>query len=220
MSLLRVLVADDSKAMRNAYRNILRTKDDIEVVAIASDGQEALEKSIELAPDVVVLDVRMPKLDGLAVANRIVERNSQTAIVLISAYDDLAFVRAIIHNGASRKAYILKNSLDDIAEFIRVVEVVAEGGAVLHGTIAQNLIGIYNRLPATRDRPLTETEERVLRYMLEGYNAAGIAQTLRLPLETVDALATSLCEKLGLAVQDDLDRSPQVVQAMVNLCIS
>ena len=138
MSLLRVLVADDSKAMRNAYRNILRTKDDIEVVGIASDGQEALEKSIELAPDVVVLDVRMPKLDGLAVANRIVERYSQTAIVLISAYDDLAFVRAIMHNGASRKAYLLKNSLDDIAEFIRVVEVVAEGGAVLHGTIAQN----------------------------------------------------------------------------------
>ena len=220
MSRLRVLVADDNQSMRTAYKEILEIKDYIEVVGMASDGQEALEKSVELEPDVVVLDVRMPKLDGLAVANRIVERNSQTAIVLVSAYDDLAFVRAIMHNGAPRKAYLLKNSLDDISEFIRVVEAVAKGQAVLHGTIAENLMAIYDRLPASQREPLNDTEKKVLKFMLEGYDEADIAQTLRLPFETVDALAASLCEKLGMVVQHGLARSPQVVQAMVNLCIS
>ncbi len=125
MTELRILVADDNQFMRTAYKRILDTQEDFEVVGMASDGDEALDLAMELSPDVAVLDVRMPKKDGIAVAHYITARDAQTGIVLISAYDDLAFVSAIMKNGAARKAYILKNSLDDISELIRVVEAVA-----------------------------------------------------------------------------------------------
>jgi len=163
---------------------------------------------------------KMPKLDGLAVANRIMATGSQTAIVLVSAYDDLAFVRAIMHNGASRKAYILKSSLSDIPEFIRVIRAVADGQAVLHESIAQSLIVLYHRLTASQATPLIGSEEKVLKLMLEGYDEAGIAQALELSMETEETLATSLCERLGVVAQPGINRSPQVVQAMVNLCVS
>ena len=112
----------------------------------ASDGLEVLEKTAELVPDVVIFDVRMPNMDGLAAAIRIMAQDTPTAIVLVSAYDDLAFIRAIKHSGAERKAYILKNSLDNIPEFIRVVEAVANGQAVLHKTIIQRLMDICHKL--------------------------------------------------------------------------
>ena len=205
--------------MRTAYKRILETQDDFEVVGMASDGEEALEMAMELLPDVAVLDVRMPKKDGIAVAHSITARDSQTGIVLISAYDDLAFVSAIMKNGATRKAYILKNSLDDISELIRVVEAVARGQAVLDRSIVQNLMAIYRRQTTAKSTPLTDTEEGVLELMLEGYDESEISQTLGLPLEPVEALATTLCEKLGIADRISSNRSPQVVQAMVNLCV-
>ena len=90
MDKLRILLADDSQFMRTAYKRILETQDNFEVVAVASDGQEALEKALELAPDVAALDVRMPRLDGIEAAHRIKRQHPGTAIVMISAYDALA----------------------------------------------------------------------------------------------------------------------------------
>ena len=127
MRQLRILVAGDSQFMRTAYKRILDIQDEFDVVGMASDGEEALDKAVDLVPDVAVLDVRMPKMDGIAAAHQITARHPQTGIVLISAYDDLAFVSAMMKDGATRKAYILKNSLNDIAELIRVVEAVANG---------------------------------------------------------------------------------------------
>ena len=220
MSQLRILVADDNQFMRTAYKRILDTQDEFDVVGMASDGEEALKMAVELAPDVAVLDVRMPKMDGIEAAHQITARHPQTGIVLISAYDDLAFVSAIMKDDAAGKAYILKNSLDDISELIRVVEAVANGRAVLDETIVQNLMAIYNRQSVTKTAPLTKTEENVLKLMLEGYDGPDIAQTLGLPLEPVEAFASSACEKLGLVELDDLNRSPQVVQNLVNRCVS
>ena len=219
MTELRIIVADDNQFMRTAYKRILDTQDDFEVVGMASDGDEALDLAMELSPDVAVLDVRMPKKDGIAVAHYITARDAQTGIVLISAYDDLAFVSAIMKNGAARKAYILKNSLDDISELIRVVEAVAKGQSVLDGTIVQNLMSIYRRQTSETSAPLSDSEEGVLELMLEGYDEAEISQTLGLPLEPVQALSNSLCVKLGLTAENSDNRSPQVVQAMINRCV-
>lgn len=220
MSQLRVLVADDNQTMRAAYKEILETNAEISVVGLATDGQEALDQAVELKPDVVLLDVRMPNMDGLAAANRIMALESDAAIVLVSAYDDLAFVRAIMHSGASKKAYILKNSLDDIPEFHRVVMAVANGQAVLHGTIIQNLLDIYHRMPASQVEPFTDAEERVLGRMLQGYNETEIAQILRWPNDQIEGLVTSICDKLGIVQEEGLSRSPQVVEAIVTLCVA
>lgn len=216
---LRILVADDNQTMRAAYKEILETRDNIIVVGMASDGLESLEKSAELVPDVAILDVRMPNMDGLAVANRIMAQDTPTAIVLVSAYDDLAFICAITHSGAARKAYILKNSLDNIAEFIRVVEAVAKGQSVLHKTIIQSLMDIYHRLGSTQATQLTDAEERVLLLMLEGYEVE-IAQARQLQPEQVESLVTELFSKLGIVPEEGVNRSPQVVQAMVNICVA
>ena len=139
---LRILVADDSQFMRTAYKRILETQDNFEVVAVASDGQEALEKALALAPDVAVLDVRMLRLDGIEAAHRIKRQHPGTAIVMISAYDDLTFVAELFKGGPERKAYLLKNSLDDIGELIRVVETVVKGQTVLDAGIVQKLARI------------------------------------------------------------------------------
>ena len=120
---------------------------------------------------------------------------------------------------AARKAYILKNSLDDISELIRVVEAVAKGQSVLDGTIVKNLMSIYRRQTSATSAPLSDTEEGVLELMLEGYDEAEISQTLGLPLEPVQALSNSLCVKLGLTAENSDNRSPQVVQAMINRCV-
>ena len=220
MSQLRILVADDNQFMRTAYKRILETQDQFEVVAMASDGAEALEMALELVPDVAILDVMMPKMDGIEAARQITARYPQTGIVLISAFDDLAFVSAIMKDGATRRAYILKNSLDDIGELIRVVEAVANGQAVLDPSIVQKLMTIYNQRSGSQMAALTETEESVLKLMLEGYDEPTIAQTLGLPREPVEALAAPACEKLGLTEQNGLDRTPRAVQALINRCVA
>ena len=219
MTELRIVVADDNQFMRTAYKRILDTQDDFEVVGVASDGQEALAMALELTPDVAVLDVRMPKLDGIAVALSITAKYPTTGIVLISAYDDLAFASAIMTGGAARKAYILKNSLDDISELIRVVEAVASGQSVLDGAIVQNLMRIFHRQPAAQSAALTDSEEGVLRLILEGYDESEISQSLGLPLDPVSDFTMSICEKLKISSSNGPNRSPQVVQAMVNFCV-
>lgn len=140
--------------------------------------------------------------------------------MLVSAYDDPAFIRAIMHSGAERKAYILKNSLDNIPEFIRVVEAVANGQAVLHKSIIQSLMDIYHRLSDGQGTQLTDPEEKILKLMLEGYEETEIAQARQSQPEQVEALIAELFSKLGIVQKEGLHRSPQVVQAMVNTCVA
>ena len=140
--------------------------------------------------------------------------------MLVSAYDDPAFIRAIMHSGAERKAYILKNSLDHIPEFIRVVEAVANGQAVLHKTIIQSLMDIYHRLSDVQATQLTDPEEKVLRLMLEGYDETEIAQARQSQPEQVEALIAELFSKLGIVQEEGVRRSPHVVQAMGNICVA
>ena len=219
MSPLRVLVADDNQEIRIGYERILETGDGIEVIWMASDGNEALVKTIELAPDVAILDVRMPEMDGLAAANRIKDLCPQTAIILVSAYDELAFVRAIMHSGPTGRAYLLKNSLGDAEEFLRVVEAVAKGQAVLHESIIQNLMVIYHRLLVSEATHLSDYEERILKLMLSGLEETQIASTLGLPYDSVESIAKSLCARMGVDVRDHVGRSPLVVKALVDLCV-
>ena len=216
MATLRILVADDSQFMRTAYKRILETQDNFEVVAMASDGQEALEKALELAPDVAILDVRMPRMDGIDAAHRIVAQYPQTAIVMISAYDDLTFVTELLKNGPERKAYLLKNSLDDIGELIRVVEAVIQGQTVLDSGIVQKLARLYVRHSKSALASLTEVERNVLELMAEGYNNSSIAQSLRLETQSVEDHTTSIYGKLGLAESGSRDQRVQAVLAFVN----
>ena len=171
MSRLRILVADDSQYMRTFYRGILETQDEFEVVGTAADGDEAIEQAMALAPDVAILDIVMPTTNGIVVANRIIDRHPCTGIVIISAYDQNEYVSAVMKDGARGRAYMLKNSLGDISEIIRVVKSVANDHIVLDSRIARRLFRLYDRQSSSS---LTETEENVLQLMLEGQDKAFI----------------------------------------------
>ena len=220
MSQLRILVADDNQFMRTAVKRILETQAGFDVVCVAKDGQEAMNMAVKLAPDVVILDVMMPKMDGIEAASQITGRHPQTAVVILSAFDDLAFVSALLRDGATGKAYILKNSLDEAVELIRVVEAVADGRAALDPNIVRKLMALYKGRSGSQLASLTETEETVLKLMLEGYDEPAIARSLGLPREPVEALASSACEKLGLTEQNGTDRTPWAVQTLLNLCVA
>lgn len=216
MDRLRILVADDSQFMRAAYTRILETQDNFEVVAVASDGEEALQKAIDLAPDVAILDVRMPKMNGLDAAHRISSHRPGTAIVIISAYDDLSFVRELIKDTPERKAYLLKNSLSDIGELIRVVEAVTNGKLVLDPGIVGKITRIYFRQPSSSLARLTKTELDVLELMAEGYEDSAIGQTLHLEKEVVADCTSSIYAKLGLDEKGVYNLQLQAVAAFIN----
>ncbi len=220
MSQVRILIADDNPYMRTAYKRILDTQEDFQVVGMAADGKEALEKAIALVPDVAILDIRMPKMDGIEVSHWITDQHPLTGIVLISAYDDLAFVSAIMKNGANRKAYLMKSSLDDIGELIRVVEPVVQGHSVLDAHIVEKLMTVYNRQYAYPPSSFTTMEEEVLRLILEGYDDSYIATTLGLEQMEMGSIATSACAKLGVTEQNDEDRNHLATQALINCCVN
>ena len=215
MDKVRILVADDSQFMRVAYKRILETQDNFEVVGMAEDGEEALDKALSLVPEVAVLDVRMPKMDGLEAAHKILEQHPQTAIIMISAYDDITFVRELFKNGPERKAYLLKNSLDDIGELIRVVDVVLNGQTVLDNRILQKLARLSIRQDRSLLAMLTEPEQQVLELMAEGYGDSDIAQNLHLDREQVEECAHSIYGKLGLSETEGRDRRSQAIAALV-----
>ena len=216
MANLRILVADDSQFMRTAYKRILETQDNFEVIAVASDGEEALEKALALNPNVAVLDVRMPKMDGIEAAHRMITNNPNIAIVIISAYDDITFVSELFRDGPQRKAYLLKNSLDDIGELIRVVEAVINGQTVLDPGIVQKLARLYVRQSRSVLAQLDATERNVLEVMAEGYADDYIAQTLHLDRQKVEECAASIYQKLGLSEQEGSTMRNQAVEAFIN----
>ena len=215
---LRILVGDENPFIRTAYRRILETQPGLEIVGEASDGEEALQKGMVLAPDVVVLDVRLPKLDGIEASHRLLTHHPGTGIVIVSAYDDLGFLKELIRYGPESKAYLLKDTLYDITELINVVEEVADGGTYIDNSIVQKIARMYVRQSRFLRAELTEGEEKVLELMAEGLNSTHISDTLHIDRSTAESHMTSINDKLGLPPGATL--SQEAVLAFVRQSVS
>ena len=215
MKRLRILIADDSHFMRIALKKILETQKDFDVIALAADGEQALEHAIRLAPDVAILDIRMPKLDGLEAARLITSQYTGIGIVIISAFDDLAFLAELVKDGPQGKAYLLKSSLDDIGQLIHTVQAVAKGQTVLDPNMVHKLARLYSRQSHMLPFQLTEMELDVLELMAEGYEDSAISFCLHLEKGTFDSYVDSMYGKLGLIEMDGFDRRIQAVQVFV-----
>ena len=212
---LRILIADDSEFMRVAYKRILEEQSSLRMVAMASNGEEAVRMAAVTAPDVAILDIRMPKVDGIQVAHQILAQRPTTAIVIVSAYEELAYVADLMRNGAVRKAYLLKYSLSDISDLIRIVRDVYRGHTVLVSGILHRMIRIFREYSDSIYPTLTIDEQDHLGLMAEGYNDAHICVSLHMGQEQVAAETETVYRKLGLNEGTDQERRLTAIQAYV-----
>lgn len=214
-----ILIADDSPFIRTAYKRVLETQADFAVAAVCEDGVEAVNKCAELDVDVAVLDIRMPKLDGISASKTIRENNPDTSIVVVSAYDDWSYVKDLIETDSKSKAYVLKNSLDDIGELIRVVRKVMQGHLILDNVLIEKLIGYYER-HASDSGHLSPRELEVIYRGCKGMTVQEIASDLQSSPEDVEVIQGLLEEKLNVSGDDYLITQANSTIAFLNLCVS
>jgi DNA-binding NarL/FixJ family response regulator len=207
---IRVLVVDDQALVRGGFRMILDAQQDIEVVGEAEDGGEALAKATELRPDVVLMDIRMPEMDGLEATRRLAGRDGATRVLMLTTFDADEYVYEAMKAGAS--GFLLKDVRpEQLADAVRVV---AAGDALLAPAITRRLVEQFVRRPPPGSaKPpelaeLTERELDVLRLVARGLSNAEIASALFLTEATVKTHVTHILAKLDLR-----DRVQAVVRA-------
>lgn len=207
---IRVLIADDQVLVRTGFRRILEEEADIEVVGEAGTGEEAVDLTIELEPDVVLMDIRMPRMDGIEATSRLLtsEDAPETNILMLTTFDLEEYVYDALQAGAN--GFLLKDSPPE--ELAAAVRIIARGDAVLSPTITKRLIRELTRRPqrvhTSRFEILTEREREVLRFMAQGLANAEIADQLFISEATVKTHVSHVLAKL-----DVRDRAQAIVLA-------
>jgi DNA-binding NarL/FixJ family response regulator len=194
---VRVLLADDQALVRGGFRMILESRPDIDVIGEAADGAAAVRLTAELEPDVVLMDIRMPEMDGLEATRRIVSSASRSRIVVLTTYDADDSVFAALRAGAS--GFLLKDARP--ADLVDAVRVVAGGDALLAPSVTRRLLDRMVAQPAgppAELRELTDREQEVLRLVAGALSNAEIAQRLSLSETTVKSHVSAVLRKLGL----------------------
>jgi DNA-binding NarL/FixJ family response regulator len=195
---IRVLVVDDQSMVRAGFRMLLAGEDEIEVVAEASNGLEAVDKAARFDPTVVLMDIRMPELDGLEATRRILAADSGARVLILTTFDLDEYVYEALAAGAS--GFVLKD--DPPEQLIAAIRTVAAGDALLSPTITKRVIKQFARLP--RPTPpkefdeLTPREQEIFRLIANGLSNAEIAQELFITETTVKTHITHILQKLGL----------------------
>jgi DNA-binding NarL/FixJ family response regulator len=195
---ISVLVADDQSMVRAGFRMLLAGEEDIEVVAEASNGREAVEKAFRYHPAVILMDIRMPELDGLQATRRILQANNGARILILTTFDLDEYVFEALRVGAS--GFVLKD--DSPEQLISAIRTVANGDALLSPTITKRVIQKFARTPrpaAPKEMDdLSERERDVFRLMAGGLSNNEIAQELFISETTVKTHVTHILQKLGL----------------------
>jgi len=217
--MVNILIADDSPFIRTAYKRVLETQADFVVSSVCEDGLEAVEKCSQLEIDVAVLDIRMPRLDGIAASKTIRENNPSISVVVVSAYDDWSYVKDLIETDSKSKAYVLKNSLDDIGELIRIVRKVMLGHLILDNALIEKMIGYYERHSLDSGN-LSGRELEVISRGCKGMNLQEIASDLEIPPADVEVIQGLVEEKLNVSGDDYLSAQANSTIAFLNLCVS
>jgi DNA-binding NarL/FixJ family response regulator len=197
--MIRVLIADDQALVRGGFASILSTQDDIEIAGEAADGARAVELCRRLQPDVVLMDIRMPVLDGIA-ATRAVTEHGYSRVLILTTFDLDEYVYSALKAGAS--GFLLKDSPAE--ELPAAVRTVAAGQALLAPSVTRKVIEEYVRIPAPGAalpdavQALTDRERAVLKAMAAGLSNAEIGRRLYLAEATVKTHVTHVLAKLGL----------------------
>src|SRR5688500_9432847 len=195
---IRVLVADDQSMVRAGFRMLLSGEDDIEVVAEASNGLEAVDKAARFHPNVVLMDIRMPELDGLEATRRILAADDASRILILTTFDLDEYVYGALRAGAS--GFVLKD--DPPEQLLAAIRTVAGGNALLSPAITKRVIERFTRLtrpaPPPQLEELTERERDVFRLIARGLSNAEIGSELFISETTVKTHITHILQKLNL----------------------
>jgi DNA-binding NarL/FixJ family response regulator len=190
----RVLLADDHGLVRQGFRMILAAESDMEIVGEAADGREAVEMAERLHPDVVVMDVAMPGLNGIEATRRLSESMPRTRILALSMHKDSVYVREILRAGA--RGYLLKDAFD--SDLVGAVRAVARGEGYLSPAVSDAVLSDYRKHVSDPLDLLSPREREVLQMLAEGKTNKEIASLLKLSVYTVEAHRGRIMEKLNL----------------------
>ncbi len=207
--MIKVCLVDDQTLVRQGVRSLLGLSEDIEVVGEAADGAQAVELIPELKPDVVLLDMRMPGLNGLDVLNKLRELGALPPTIILTTFDDDHLVLAGIKAGA--RGYLLKDV--SLEQLVSAVKAVAGGGSLVQPAVTERLLRGLERMhnefsSLDRPDPLTERETEILRLMAGGYSNKEIANSLGVAEGTVKNHVSNILSKLGVR-----DRTRAVLKA-------
>jgi len=199
---LTVLIADDHPLVREALRQALDGEEDMEIVAEAAEGEEAVKLASELKPDVVVMDIIMPKLNGIEATRKIKEIAPDIAILILTAYDDDEYVLGLLDAGAA--GYLLKSARG--RDLVGAIRAIRSGESVLHPKIIAKLLKRATMAPAREHKAselLSERESEILRLVTSGMSNKEIAEKLFLSQRTIKAHLTNIFNKLNVASRSE-----------------
>ncbi|HET7128563.1 MAG TPA: response regulator transcription factor [Gaiellaceae bacterium] len=211
---LRLVLAEDHFLVREGLRRLLETEPDLEVAATCSDLDGLLAAVDTERPDVVVTDIRMPPTgmdEGIRAAERLRETHPDVGVVVLSQYAQPAYALALLEGGTERRAYLLKERVDDVEQLVTAVRAVADGGSVIDPKVVEALVGERARRDESPLRELTPRELDVLREMAEGKNNAAIAASLFLTERSVEKVIHSIFLKLGLGWEQAVHKRVKAV---------
>lgn len=202
----RILIADDHKVIREGLRALIATREDMEVVGEAADGRQAVELAVSLQPDVVIMDVGMPELNGIEAARQITRSCPNTRLVALSINADQRFVSEMLQAGAG--AYLIKTC--DFEELVKAIQCVLSGRKYLSPDITSAVVDDYlRRIPNGAQSPtraLSPKEREVLQLLAEGNSVKDVAAKLHVSVKTVHTHRQHLMDKLGLSSLADLTK--------------
>ena len=194
----RVLLVDDHAMIRQGLCSLLEKQPDIEVVGSVEDGRKAVDIARELAPDLVIMDISMPNLNGIDATRKIVEEMGDVKVIALSIHSSRHFVAEMLKAGAS--GYILKECLFD--ELVEAIKTVLNGGTYLSPKITGVVIDDYVKRLSTQYQPegpvLTEREREVLQFLSEGKSTKQIAMQLHVSAKTIESNRRNIMDKLGI----------------------
>ena len=211
---IRLVLAEDHLLVREGLRRLLETQPDVEVAGACGDLDALLAAVDAEQPDVVVTDIRMPPGntdEGIRAAERLRETHPDTGVVVLSQYAEPAFALALLDSGSARRAYLLKERVQDVDQLMAAIRAVADGGSVIDPMVVEALVAENARVEESPLNQLTPRERDVLREMAAGKSNAAIGESLFLAERSVEKVIHSIFLKLGLSWEPSVHKRVKAV---------